>query len=97
MRVKSVRNKRENVGGKITLKNFTDKEKVEKISFLSLRKKSRKIKFSLGKKNSGKYRLFLEGRKMYIYYVYIKVSLSLRSGGSSCATAYAQQLLPLTD
>ena len=73
MRVKSVRNKRENVGGKITLKNFTDKEKVEKISFLSLRKKSRKIKFSLGKKNSGKYRLFLEGRKMYIYYVYIKV------------------------
>ena len=57
--------------GKLLFKNFTDKEKVEKISFLSLRKKSRKIKFSLGKKNSGKYRLFLEGRKMYIYYVYI--------------------------
>ncbi len=33
MRVKSVRNKRENVGGKLLFKNFTDKEKVEK--FLS--------------------------------------------------------------
>ena len=42
MKVKSVRNKRENVGGKIALENFPDREKVEKFSFLSLGKMSEK-------------------------------------------------------
>ena len=42
MRVKSVRNKRENVGGKITLYKFPKRENIEIISFLSLEKKSRK-------------------------------------------------------
>ena len=57
--------------GKLLFKNFTDKEKVEKISFLSLRKKSRKIKFSLGKKKLGKISTFSRGKEnVYILRIY---------------------------